>query len=79
MRAIVVALNDRGIPTASGRGEWQAGFLSLGDAWADTTAAHRRLILTVLGGLARPNGGRGLRRRPRGGLFYLVHDLIDRR
>jgi hypothetical protein len=41
-----------GIPTASGRGEWQAGFRSLGDAWADTTTAHGRLILTVLGGLA---------------------------
>jgi DNA invertase Pin-like site-specific DNA recombinase len=30
----------------------QAGFRSLGDAWADTTTAHRRLMLTVLGGLA---------------------------
>jgi len=29
-----------------------AGFRSLGDAWADTTTAHGRLILTVLGGLA---------------------------
>ena len=28
------------------------GFRSLGDAWADTTTAHGRLILTVLGGLA---------------------------
>jgi DNA invertase Pin-like site-specific DNA recombinase len=33
-------------------GERGAGFRSLGDAWADTTAAHGRLILTVLGGLA---------------------------
>ena len=30
----------------------QAGFRSLGDAWADTTTAHGRLMLTVLGGLA---------------------------
>lgn len=29
-----------------------AGFRSLGDAWADTTTAHGRLMLTVLGGLA---------------------------
>src|SRR3954470_3355612 len=27
-------------------------FKSLGDAWADTTTAHGRLMLTVLGGLA---------------------------
>jgi DNA invertase Pin-like site-specific DNA recombinase len=30
----------------------KAGFQSLGDAWADTTTAHGRLMLTVLGGLA---------------------------
>ena len=30
----------------------QAGFRSLGDAWADTTTPHGRLVLTVLGGLA---------------------------
>jgi DNA invertase Pin-like site-specific DNA recombinase len=29
-----------------------AGFRSLNDAWADTTTAHGRLMLTVLGGLA---------------------------
>src|SRR6267143_1256422 len=29
-----------------------AGFRSLGDAWADTTTPHGRLMLTVLGGLA---------------------------
>jgi len=29
-----------------------ASFKSLGDAWADTTSAHGRLMLTVLGGLA---------------------------
>jgi DNA invertase Pin-like site-specific DNA recombinase len=30
----------------------KAGFRSLGDAWADTTISHGRLMLTVLGGLA---------------------------
>src|SRR6476659_1511425 len=30
----------------------KAGFRSRGDAWADTTTAHGRLMLTVLGGLA---------------------------
>jgi DNA invertase Pin-like site-specific DNA recombinase len=30
----------------------KVGFRSLGDAWADTTTAHGRLMLTVLGGLA---------------------------
>src|SRR6267378_2007140 len=30
----------------------RAGFRSLGDAWADTTTAHGRLMLTLLGGLA---------------------------
>jgi DNA invertase Pin-like site-specific DNA recombinase len=29
-----------------------ARFRSLGDTWADTTTAHGRLILTMLGGLA---------------------------
>ena len=29
-----------------------AGFRSLSDAWADTTTAHGRLMLAVLGGLA---------------------------
>ena len=32
--------------------EKEAGFRSLGDAWADTTTPHGRLMLTVLGGLA---------------------------
>ena len=32
--------------------EKRAGFRSLGDAWADTTTPHGRLMLTVLGGLA---------------------------
>jgi len=30
----------------------EVGFRSLGDAWADTTTAHGRLMLTVLGGPA---------------------------
>ncbi len=30
----------------------KAGFRSLGDAWADTTTAHGRLMLTILAGLA---------------------------
>ena len=30
----------------------KAGFRSLTDAWANTTTAHGRLMLTVLGGLA---------------------------
>jgi DNA invertase Pin-like site-specific DNA recombinase len=30
----------------------KAGFRSLGNTWADTTTAHGRLMLTVLGGLA---------------------------
>ena len=33
-------------------GKAGAGFRSLKDAWADTTTAHGRLMLTVLGGLA---------------------------
>src|ERR1700678_1165497 len=32
--------------------ERKACFRSLGDTWADTTNAHGRLMLTVLGGLA---------------------------
>jgi DNA invertase Pin-like site-specific DNA recombinase len=31
----------------------KAGIRSLSDAWADTTTAHGRLMLTVLGGLGR--------------------------
>jgi DNA invertase Pin-like site-specific DNA recombinase len=38
---VIAAITDRG-----------AGFKSLKDAWADTTTAHGRLMLTVLGGLA---------------------------
>src|SRR5712692_10510855 len=38
--------------TLAAIGDRKAGFRSLGDAWADTTIAHGRLMLTVLGGLA---------------------------
>jgi DNA invertase Pin-like site-specific DNA recombinase len=37
------------LATITGR---KGGFRSLGDTWADTTTAHGRLMLTVLGGLA---------------------------
>ena len=37
------------LATIAGKG---AAFRSLGDAWADTTTPHGRLMLTVLGGLA---------------------------
>jgi DNA invertase Pin-like site-specific DNA recombinase len=43
---LFVAFTDAAI---TGR---KAGFRSLADAWADTTTAHGRLMLTVLGGLA---------------------------
>lgn len=50
----------------------KAGFRSLGDTWADTTASHGRLMLTVLGGLAEfereliwARTGEGLGRVPR--------------
>lgn len=33
-------------------GKAGTGFVTLGDAWTDTTTAHGRLMLTVLGGLA---------------------------
>jgi len=32
--------------------EKQASFKSLGDGWADTTTAHGKLMVTILGGLA---------------------------
>jgi DNA invertase Pin-like site-specific DNA recombinase len=38
---VIAAVSERG-----------AGFRSLKDAWADTTSAHGRLMVTVLGGLA---------------------------
>ena len=33
--------------------EKKAGFKSLADTWADTTTSHGKLMLTVLGGLAK--------------------------
>ncbi len=38
--------------TVAALADRKAGFRSLGDAWADTTTSHGRLMLTVLGGLA---------------------------
>ena len=38
------------LATNTGKG---AGFRSLTDAWADTTTAHGRLMLTLLGGATR--------------------------
>src|SRR5205807_2460245 len=52
-----------------------AGFRSLGDAWADTITAHGRLMLAVLGGLAeferdliRARTGEGRERAKRRGV-----------
>jgi len=39
-------------PAGDYRGKRGLGFKSLRDTWADTTTAHGRLMLTVLGGLA---------------------------
>jgi DNA invertase Pin-like site-specific DNA recombinase len=57
--------------------ERKAGFRSLGDAWADTTTAHGRLMLTVLGGLAeferdliRARTGEGRERAKRRGVRF---------
>jgi len=41
----------RPLPALGPAVKW-AGFKSLRDTWADTTTAHGRLMLTVLGGLA---------------------------
>jgi DNA invertase Pin-like site-specific DNA recombinase len=38
--------------TLAAIGDRKAGFRSLADSWADTTTAHGRLMLTILGGLA---------------------------
>jgi DNA invertase Pin-like site-specific DNA recombinase len=55
----------------------KAGFRSLGDAWADTTTPHGRLMLTVLGGLAefereliRARTGEGRERAKRRGVRF---------
>ena len=57
--------------------EKKAGFRSLGDAWADTTTSHGRLMLTVLGGLAeferdliRARTGEGRERAKRRGVRF---------
>jgi len=53
-----------------------AGFRSLADAWADTTTAHGRLMLTVLGGLAefereiRARTDEGRKRAQAGGVRF---------
>jgi DNA invertase Pin-like site-specific DNA recombinase len=63
---VVEAIRERG-----------AGFRSLADAWADTTSAHGRLMLTVLGGLAefereliRARTGEGRRRAMERGVKF---------
>ncbi len=64
-----------------------AGFRSLADAWADTTTAHGRLMLTVLGGLAefereliRARTGEGRERaKARGVKFGRPSKLTHRR
>jgi DNA invertase Pin-like site-specific DNA recombinase len=73
----------------------QAGFKSLADAWADTTAPHGRGMLTVLGGLAefereliRAHTGKGRQRaKERGVKFgrpskltpHQQHEIIKRK
>ena len=48
-----LARSTRDLPnTLAAITDREAGFRSLGDTWADTTTAHGRLMLTVLGGLA---------------------------
>jgi DNA invertase Pin-like site-specific DNA recombinase len=48
-----LARSTRDLPnTLATIADRKAGFRSLGDQWADTTTAHGRLMLTVLGGLA---------------------------
>jgi DNA invertase Pin-like site-specific DNA recombinase len=63
--------------------ERKAGFRSLADAWADTTTAHGRLMLTVLGGLAefereliraRTSEGREQAKARGGGRYSQVRD-----
>jgi DNA invertase Pin-like site-specific DNA recombinase len=55
----------------------RVGFKSLADAWADTTTAHGRLMLTVLGGLAefereliKARTGEGRRRAKAAGVRF---------
>ena len=46
------AIHERSSELLGTIAEKGAGFKSLRDTWADTTTAHGRLMLTVLGGLA---------------------------
>ena len=55
----------------------KAGFRSLKDTWADTTAPHGRLMLTVLGGLSefereliRARTGEGRKRAKASGVKF---------
>lgn len=56
-------------------GKAGAGFKSLADPWADTTTAHGRLMLTVIGGIAefereliRARTGEGIKRAKAAGI-----------
>jgi DNA invertase Pin-like site-specific DNA recombinase len=49
---VIVTRLDRLARSLASIGDRKAGFRSLGDAWANTTTPHGRLMLTVLGGLA---------------------------
>ena len=46
------AIHPRPVEHARGDHRQESRFQSIGDAWADTTTSHGRLMLTVLGGLA---------------------------
>jgi DNA invertase Pin-like site-specific DNA recombinase len=48
----ITGLSPRDLLNTIGAIAKGAGFKSLRDAWADTTTAHGRLMLTILGGLA---------------------------
>ncbi len=61
-----------------------AGFKSLKDAWADTTTAHGRLVLTILGGLAefereliRARTGEGRKRAMERGVRFGRPRVLD--
>ena len=58
--------------------EREAGFKSLADAWADTTTAHGRLMLTVLGGLAKFERKLTRVRRMGSHPSYRAHGLEER-
>jgi DNA invertase Pin-like site-specific DNA recombinase len=61
-----------------------AGFKSLADVWADTTTAHGRLMLTILGGLAefereliRTRTGEGRKRAKLAGVRFGRRPKLD--